>query len=148
MHYGTGDLSEVNSIERGPGKVIAQVDESKSSEDDYALRWESYRSTIRKRLDELLDEVKGSPVSMRLARALGIEDTPSQESGVKKRIVDYLMEAKDKYAIPKMVRLHEELCKESPDRLAERVADCIDLILPLYFSRETYGFEEPRHTIR
>jgi pimeloyl-ACP methyl ester carboxylesterase len=127
---------EVISAEVNSRTVDAQSDESLSLDGEDKSRWESYRLSIRKRLEELLEEVRGTPVSMRLSQALGIEYAPSDEISVKKRIADYLMEAQDKYAIPKIVRVHEELCNESSDRLADKIAECVDRILPLYFSRE------------
>ena len=64
---------------------------------------------------------------------------------MKKRIVDYLMEAQDKYAIPKIVRLHGELWGESWDKMADKIADCVDLILPVYFSREAVSKALSQH---
>ena len=132
----SGNKGEITLTKPVSGKKYEQSNDGKLSEVDYACRWESYRITIRKRLQDLLGEFQISPVLKRIFQALGIDSTSSHENDIKKRIVDYLMEAKDKYAIPKMVRLHEEFCKESLDRLAEKIADCIDLTLPLYFSRE------------
>ena len=57
-----------------------------------------------------------------------------REQPRKKVISTYLLK-QDKNAIPRLVSLHEELCRESAGRLADDVAECLDLILPLYFSR-------------
>jgi hypothetical protein len=47
-----------------------------------------------------------------------------------------LTEIRNEYFIPRFIRLHGELCNENSDRLADRIAECVDWILPLYFSPE------------
>ena len=127
-----------DAVSNGPDPRMGRgsSDESGPSDDHDKSRWETYRLRIRKPLEEHLEEVRGTPVLMRLSRALGIEIASSDEENVRQRIVDYLVEVHDRYAIPKIVRLHGELCGESSDRLADRIAACVDLILPLYFSRK------------
>ena len=101
-------------------------------------RWETYRLRIRKRLEEILDEVRGNPVLMRLFQELGTDGASSDEDSVKKRIVDDLMKAHDRFAIPRIIRLHGELCSEGSDREAGTLglrSNCV----PLYFSRKRSG---------
>ena len=131
-----GPSGETISTEPDPRMNPDSSGESRPSDDHDRSRWETYRRSIRNRLEEVLDGVQDIPVLMRFSRALGIECASSDEDSIKQRIVSYLMEGDDKYAIPTIVRVHEDLCNEGSNRLADRIADCVDLILPLYFSRE------------
>jgi hypothetical protein len=114
-------------------------DPSVSTEDD-EIRWKTHRSSIQKELEKRLEVLgkykgRGSPVLTRVAEALAIESVPSHKIRIK--IVTHLMEAEDPSAIPRIVGLHEELCRERLDRsVVESLAECIDQVLPLYFSRE------------
>ncbi|MGP0063360.1 MAG: hypothetical protein ACLQGP_07115 [Isosphaeraceae bacterium] len=131
----------------GPGAANGPSGEAVSTVTDPMMggdssdesRWETYRLRIRKRLEEILDEVRGNPVLMRLFQELGTDGASSDEDSVKKRIVDDLMKAHDRFAIPRIIRLHGELCSEGSDREAGKISDCVDLILPLYFSRKALG---------
>jgi pimeloyl-ACP methyl ester carboxylesterase len=105
------------------------------SDDHDKLHWEAYRLSIRSHLEKHLAEIRGTSALMRLSRELGISSPSSEEDSLRQRIADYLMGVQDKHAIPKIVRLHGELCGEGSDRDAGKIADCVDLILPLYFSR-------------
>ena len=123
------------------GKVEARGDGSEPSGAHDNDRWRAYRGRIRGHIEGFLgtlgrDEGQGQRMLGRVAGALGIASVQDDEDRLKKRITAVLLDAEDEHTIPKLVRLHVDLSKEGSSRAADGIADCVDLILPLYLSRE------------
>jgi hypothetical protein len=130
-----------SSTEPDPPKGGARSDTVEPPDDQDESLWSEYRPIVRDRLEELLiklgeNEGQGSGILVRLAAALQIGGALDDEKQARRRIIDHLLEAKEEYAIPRMIRLHGELCEEGRERLAGPLADCVDWILPLHFSPE------------
>jgi hypothetical protein len=67
---------------------------------------------------------------------LGISDVRHDEPTLTQQICNRLIEVRGEDAISSLFNLHLDLCDESQDGSAGKIADCIDLVLPLYISRE------------
>ena len=81
-------------------------------------RWIPPRTHIKMRLEELVgllstENGKRKSVLKRIASALEMDITQFDENSAKKVISTYLLEARDKNAIPRLVSLHEELCRKA-----------------------------------
>lgn len=95
------------------------------------------RSPLEKKIESLgQDESKAPRMLDRVASALEIKSAPRDEVGLQKTIMDHLLDAGDGQAIPRLNKLYLDLCKERKDKPADLIADCIDLLFPLYFSWE------------
>jgi pimeloyl-ACP methyl ester carboxylesterase len=132
---------EAASSESDPQTGEDSYGESKPFHGEAQSRWEEYRIGTREHLDGLLGKLsqaegQGGRILGRVAKALEIADVPDDVMQLRKRIADYLVDAQDEYAIPRIIGLHGELCGEGLDRPADQLAACVDRILPLYFSRE------------
>jgi hypothetical protein len=107
-------------------------------------RWEQYRLSIRSRLEGLLEKLKrdegqGSRILGRVAEALGIERVSKDEDLLSKKISTHLCESAAEQSIPRLMRLHAELCREGWDRPADLIADCAGHLFPLCFPIEVFA---------
>ncbi len=139
------------STEVDPRRAGALSEERRLTDEQDEHLIVSYRRSIRNRLEVLLGElvrgeVRGSRILARLAVVLEIVMAPDDESQLRERILDDLIDAKDEDAIPRMIRLHAELCEENADQHAELIAECVNRILPLHFSPRV--IREARRQIR
>jgi hypothetical protein len=107
--------------------------------DEEARRWDRYRLNIRKRLEELLQKLSregsGSRVLVRVAEALKIEDAPGDEIPLRERISTNLCSSRAEHAIGDLMGLHDELCAEGSDRLADVIWDCVGQLFSLCLPR-------------
>jgi hypothetical protein len=91
---------------------------------------------LRVKLDALArDDGRTPRVLDRIAAELTLEDSGPGES-LGEKVADHLLDARDPDAIARLNRLYLELCGEREEKPAILLADCIDLLFPLYFSWE------------
>jgi hypothetical protein len=106
---------------------------------DIDVRRQPYRDRIRRTLEEKLealgrDESQAPRMLDRVASALETRNAPRDEVGLEKAIADHLLDVRDIQAIPRLNKLYLDLCGERKEKPADLVADCMDLLFPLYFS--------------
>jgi hypothetical protein len=104
-------------------------------------RRRAHRDCIRDALEEkLLALGRGEGPSPRMldciATALEIRNPPREEDRLRETIAGHLLDVKDDQAIPRLNKLYIELWNGGKEVPADLVADCMDLIFPLYFSWE------------
>jgi nucleoside phosphorylase len=102
-------------------------------------RRKAYGDLIRSTLDEKLeslgrDEGQAPRMLDRVATAIEIKNPPLEEPRLRKTIAGHLLDVKDSQAIPRLNKLYLDLCRERKEKPADLIADCIDLLFPLYFS--------------
>jgi hypothetical protein len=108
--------------------------------DEETRRWDRYRLSVRKHLEELLEKLgregSGSRVLVRVAEVLEIEDAPGDEDPLRERISTYLCNSRAEHAMGDLMGLHDELCAEGSDRLAEVIWHCVGQLFSLCLPRK------------
>jgi pimeloyl-ACP methyl ester carboxylesterase len=126
--------TETESPDDGP-----RAGESDPSDERYTSRWDAYRLSIRDRLEVLLgdlarDEGTNSRILYRIAESIGLEIPPEGETLLSKRIATTLCDSDDEHGIPRLMGLHDELCRRGSDQAADVIWECVGRIFPLYLS--------------
>jgi nucleoside phosphorylase len=138
-HIDPEDAEPTRSVKSRSRKARAGTDSSDGARARAEDRRRAYRDRIRSELEEKLGSLgrveSHSPRLLdRVATVLAIKNPPRDEGRLREAIAGHLLDVKDAQAIPRLNKLYIELWKEGKERPADLIADCIDLLFPLYFS--------------